>query len=199
MPPVSVASDAERESIVSLITLAFANDPAGRRLYPDQLQYLTFFPEFVRLYGGPAFGCGGAHFVEGNATVIEGKMGAALWLAPDVHADDDALGRLLERSVADGAKAELFAVYDAMKQHHPDEPHWFLPLIGIDPFAQGQGFGTTLMTYGLLACDRDRKLAYLDSTHPQNIPFYQRFGFELLATIEIGGHPPVYPMLRRPR
>ena len=33
----------------------------------------------------------------------------------------------------------------------------------------------------------------------RNIPFYERFGFERVRTIEIGGHPPVYPMLRRPR
>jgi hypothetical protein len=57
------------------MTLAFANDPAGRRLYPDQLQYLTHFPEFVRLYGGKAFEHNCAH------VTVEGG-GAALWLPP---------------------------------------------------------------------------------------------------------------------
>ena len=60
--------------------------------------------------------------------------------------------------------------------------------IGIDPFLQGRGLGMALMTYGLQACDRDGVQAHLDSTHPRNIPFYQRCGFELLATIEIGQH-----------
>jgi len=55
------------------------------------------------------------------------------------------------------------------------------------------------MQYGLVARDRDGKLAYLDSTKLSNIPFYERFGFELVGKIEIGHHPPVYPMLRRPR
>lgn len=174
------------------MTLAFAADPACRRLYPDPAQYLTFFPEFVRLYGGRAFDHGGAHFIRGYA-------GAALWIPPDVHPDDEELGQLLERSVEERARPELFEVYAAMKRHHPEEPHWFLPLIGIDPSMQGQGLGATLMSYGITACDRDRLPAYLDSTHPSNISFYERFGFELLGSIEIGGHPPVYPMLRRPR
>ena len=66
-----------------------------------------------------------------------------------------------------------------MKQHHPLEPHWFLPLIGVDPCCHRQGLGTALMQYGLVARDRDGKLAYLDSTKLSNIPFYERFGFEL--------------------
>ena len=192
MPQVDVAASTDRAGIVSVLTLAFADDPACRRLYPNPAQYLRFFPEFVELYGGRAFDHGGAHFVEKCA-------GAALWIPPDVRPDDEAIGQLLERSVDDIAKPELFDVYAAMKNHHPKEPHWFLPLIGIDPFTQGRGLGTDLMSYGLIACDRDRMPAYLDSTHPRNIPFYERFGFELLGSIEIGGHPPVYPMLRRPR
>jgi ribosomal protein S18 acetylase RimI-like enzyme len=189
---VRVAARADQPGIISVLTLAFADDPACRRLYPDPSQYMNFFPEFVRLYGGRAFDHGGAYFVEGHS-------GAALWIPPGVHTDDEALEQLLERSVEDAAKPELFDVYSAMKRHHPKEPHWFLPLIGIDPYMQGQGHGMTLMSYGLTACDRDHMPAYLDSTHPRNIPFYERLGFELLATIQIGGHPPVYPMLRQPR
>ena len=192
MSGVCVADKSDQSGVVSVLTLAFADDPACRRLYPDPVQYLTFFPQFVRLYGGRAFEHGGAHFIEGHS-------GAALWIPPDVHPDDEALEQLIEQSVEDTAKPELFDVYATMKLHHPEEPHWFLPLIGIDPFLQGQGHGMTLMTYGLKACDRDGVPAHLDSTHPRNIPFYERFGFELLATIEIGGHPPVYPMRRQAR
>ncbi len=192
MAAVRVADRSDEPGVVGVMTLAFANDPACRRLYPDPVQYLRFFPEFVRLYGGRAFDHGGAH-------VTAGHRGAALWLPPYVHPDDEALEQLFERSVEPAARPELYEVYAAMKSHHPKEPHWFLPLIGIDPFLQGRGHGMALMTYGLRACDRDGVAAHLDSTHPSNIPFYERFGFELLTTIEIGGHPPVYPMRRQAR
>ena len=95
-------------------------------------------------------------------------------------------------------RPELVEVYAATSPGHPPEPHWFLPLISVDPFVRGSGLGSALMKYGLAACDRDGVPACLDSTHPRNIPFYERFGFERVGTIEIGGHPPVYPMLRRP-
>ena len=32
-----------------------------------------------------------------------------------------------------------------MAGFHPHEPHWYIPLIGVDPIFQGQGYGTLLM------------------------------------------------------
>lgn len=58
--------------------------------------------------------------------------------------------------------------------------------IGVEP-AAGGGF------------DRDGSLAYLESTKPGNVPFYDRFGFVPCGKIEVGSHPPVSTMIRRPR
>jgi hypothetical protein len=41
---IIVAKRSEESRIASLMTLAFANDPVMRYLYPDQLQFLTYFP-----------------------------------------------------------------------------------------------------------------------------------------------------------
>jgi GNAT superfamily N-acetyltransferase len=49
------------------------------------------------------------------------------------------------------------------------EPHWYLPLIGVDPAHQGKGHGDALMAYALQQCDRDHLPAYLESTNPRNI------------------------------
>ena len=54
------------------------------------------------------------------------------------------------------------------------------------------------MQHALAACDRDGTCAYLESTNPRNIPLYQRHGFELLGTIQVGMSPPIFPMLREP-
>jgi len=193
MLQVTIGTRADEDAIIGVITMAFTTDPAGRQLYPDAATYLRYCPEFVRYYAGPAFDHGGAHFTPGYA-------GAALWLPPGIHGDDESMSDLLQRSVLDAAmRDELIAVYTAMHEHHPAEPHWFLPLIGVDLIHQGQGHGTALLQYGVQQCDRGGELAYLDSTNPKNIPLYERFGFEVLDTIQIGRHPPVYPMLRRPR
>jgi ribosomal protein S18 acetylase RimI-like enzyme len=74
-----------------------------------------------------------------------------------------------------------------------------LPLIGVDPAQQNKGYGGALMRHALIECDRDKKLAYLESTNPKNISLYERHGFEALGTIQVGTSPPIVPMLRKPR
>jgi ribosomal protein S18 acetylase RimI-like enzyme len=86
-----------------------------------------------------------------------------------------------------------------MGRCHPSEPQWYLPIMGVDPLQQGRGLGSALLQHALVQCDRDRKLAYLESSNPKNIPLYEGHGFELLGTIQVGTSPSIFPMLRRPR
>jgi ribosomal protein S18 acetylase RimI-like enzyme len=83
-----------------------------------------------------------------------------------------------------------------MASYHPTEPHWYLPLIGVDPAYQGLGFGSALLRHALRQCDDDHVPAYLESSSPANIPLYERHGFVVLGTIQVGSSPPITPMLR---
>jgi ribosomal protein S18 acetylase RimI-like enzyme len=94
---------------------------------------------------------------------------------------------------------DVFAVFEAMAKYHPTEPHWYLPLIGVDPSHQGKGHGAELMTHALQRCDREQVPAYLEASSPRNISLYRRHGFETLGTIQVGSSPPLVPMLRVPR
>lgn len=49
------------------------------------------------------------------------------------------------------------------------------------------------MEHALIQCDRDQKLAYLESSNPKNITIHERHGFELLGTIQIGASPALCP------
>jgi len=175
-----------------MLVMAFSADPAVRWLYPDPHQYLTNFPDLVRAYGGKAF-------EQDTAYYVDGFSGAALWLPPDVHPDEEALGALLQQTVSEGDREEVFAVLEQMGSYHPSEPHWFLPFIGVDPAHQRKGYGSALLKHTLMQCDRENKLAYLDSTNPVNISFYKQHGFELLGEVQVGASPPIHPMLRKPR
>ncbi len=53
-------------------------------------------------------------------------------------------------------------VLDAMGSFHPKEPHWYLPLIGVDPLHQGKGAGTALMRFALERIDAAKEVAYLE-------------------------------------
>jgi ribosomal protein S18 acetylase RimI-like enzyme len=153
---------------------------------------MASFPKFARAFGGAAFAHNSAHCTEDFG-------GAALWLPPNVHFDEDAVNNVLESTAPNSVRGDLFAVFDQMEQYHPTEPHWYLPLIGVDPAHQGKGYGGTLMVHALERCDRDHVPAYLESTNPMNVSLYQRHGFEVLGTIQEGASPPLIPMLRRAR
>jgi ribosomal protein S18 acetylase RimI-like enzyme len=191
-PTIETVTPSSADQAVSTVVLAFSADPAARWLYPDPDQYSVNFPSFVRAFGGKAF-------EQGSAYSINGCSGAALWLPPDCHPDEEALVELFRRSVSEDRQEALFAVLEQMSSYHPSEPHWYLPLIGVDPARQGNGYGSALMTHALIQCDRDEKVAYLESSNPKNISLYERHGFELLGTIQVGGSPPIFPLLRKPR
>jgi ribosomal protein S18 acetylase RimI-like enzyme len=192
IPTIKSATTAEEAAVIAVITLAFSTDPVARWAYPDPQQYLTAMPLLVKAFGGKAVAHGSAYYIEGYA-------GAALWLPPEVHPNDAELSAVIERTVAEGEKRDLRAVFEQMGASHPKEPHWYLPLIGVEAIQQGHGYGSALMEHALLPCDRNHTLAYLESTNPRNISLYQRHGFEILSTIQVGTSPPLFPMVRKPR
>ena len=190
-PEVKTATKADLEQCVATIVLAFAGDPAARWGFADPKTYFEIFPRFVKAFGGSAFDHGSAHFIDGCA--------AALWLPPGVEPDEEAMVALIEDATTEDNREAMFGLFEQMGAFHPKEPHWYLPFIGVDPFHQGKGYGGALMQHALIPCDRDHTLAYLESSNPKNIPLYERYGFKLLGTIQVGTSPPIFPMLRKPR
>jgi ribosomal protein S18 acetylase RimI-like enzyme len=192
-PIIKTAATASDEaSIIEVLVRANWEDPAARWVWPDSQQFLMHFPSFVRAFGGKAF-------THGSAYYVDGYVGAALWLPPDVHPDENALIALLQRTVSGQIQKDFFPVLEQMGRYHPSEPHWYLPLMGVDPSQQGKGFGSALLHHTLTQFDRDNKIAYLESSNPRNIPLYKRHGFELLGTIQIETSPSIAPMLRTPK
>jgi len=188
---IKSATSRDEGTVADVLTLAFSTDPAARWSWADPRGYLTSFPRFVRAFGGEAFARGTAYF-------IEGYKGAALWLPPGAEPDEAAMAALMQESVDPGALNDAGALIERMASYHPTEPHWYLPFIGINPMHQGKGLGSALMQYALAEIDRQGGLAYLESSNPANVPLYQRHGFELLGTIQVGGSPEIFPMLRKP-
>jgi GNAT superfamily N-acetyltransferase len=176
---------------VSALTLAFASDPVCRWLWADPGEYLSMFPRFVKAFGGKAF-------ERESAFVAPGHHGAALWLPPGEGPDEPALVSLIEAVPNDTLRSSAFELLESMGDHHPQEPHWYLPLIGVEPAAQSRGLGHLLMAPVLHRCDASRLPAYLESTNPRNLPFYERLGFRATGCIDVGDCPPIFPMLRRP-
>jgi ribosomal protein S18 acetylase RimI-like enzyme len=191
VPGVVRAGQNDTERILNVLTRAFAADPPSRWLYPDEADYLSHFPTFIRALGGVAL-------ERGTAFVSDDYFGTALWLAPDASPDEELLMRVSD-TVAPHKSAEMGAVIDEMGRYHPREPHWYLPFIGVMPFRQARGIGAALLRLGLADSDRAGLPTYLESTNPRNQALYERHGFEAIGEIKVGSCPPIVPMLRRPR
>ena len=179
------------QSIASLVT-AFTLDPFIRWMFPEPRQYLTYFPKVLKYFAGGAFD-------NASAYRSEDYFAAALWLPPGVSPDEESLGKVMEQGVDPARQSEVFAVLEQVGMSHPEDEHWYLPAIGVDPMYQGQGYGSALLERGLEVCDRNHLAAYLEATNPLNIPLYQRFGFEVIGEIQAGSSPAISPMFRAAR
>jgi GNAT superfamily N-acetyltransferase len=184
---VRPADERDQQTVIDVITLAFSTDPMARWAYPDPATYLAIMPETIRAFAGHGFALGTVHLVDGGAA-------AAMWLPPGTHPDSDRLAALSEQHSPPERLPDMLQVFEQMGGYHPEEPCWYLPLIGVDPVAQGRGHGSALEQ-----CDRDGMPAYLESSNPRNIPLYERHGFEAIGRIQAGASPTIVPMLRQPR
>jgi ribosomal protein S18 acetylase RimI-like enzyme len=189
---VKEMTPADVQLAADIIVLAFAADPVTRWTWPDPRTYLAAMPRLVRAFASKAFDCGSAYSVDDFA-------GAALWLPPGTEPDRDAMGELMQSTLTPSQLEKALALFQQMARYHPHEPHWYLPLIGVDPAQQGKGFGDVLMAHALARIDREGVAAYLESTNPRNISLYRRHGFEPLGEIRAGESPPLVPMLRKAR
>jgi GNAT superfamily N-acetyltransferase len=179
---------------------AFADDPVMCWMLPDaerrRRKLNVLFAALTRHH----------HLANGGVEVVtdaDGRIGgAALWDPPgawrqtrreELRAMPGLLwtfGRSLQRGVL---------VEDLMKKAHPEEPHWYLAVIGSDPSVRGKGYGQALMASRLDRCDAEHAPAYLESSNPDNVPYYQRFGFEITGEITPRGGPTLFSMWRAAR
>ena len=188
---VEVIEATDRQRAVASLTLAFSSDPVMRWGWPDPKRYLTYWPQIADAFGGAAFDHGTAHGLEDCVAV-------ALWLPPGVGPDGETVMGLMRESMDDQTFEDINGVFEQMDELHPTDDHWYLPLTGVDPVAQGRRLGTTLLRHALKTCDSDGLPAYLEATSPRSRNLYSRHGFNIVQTIQAGTSPPLWAMLREP-
>jgi GNAT superfamily N-acetyltransferase len=189
LPEVRPADASLQASAINTIVLGFAADPMTRWTWPNSSEYLRMMPRFVKAFGGRAF-------EHGTADITDGARAAALWLPPGVEPDEAEMDAVMEGALRPEIAEDVGAILKGMAEHHPHEPHWYLPLIAADPHWLGQGLGALLMKHAIRRCDEQGVAAYLESSNPRNISLYQRHGFQITGRIQSGSSPVVTPMLR---
>lgn len=184
-----------------LLGRAFADDPVMSFIFPDAETRPARVAALMRLamrsYApqGRIDAIGGANEVRADCRAV------AVWQQPFARPSTgwpqfrntlEAICKL--RSALDRA-AQLQAANAA---HRIAQPHWYLAVLGTDPVWQGQSLGSRLLDGVLQRCDAEQLPVYLESSHCDNIPFYQRHGFEVLHEIRIPKGPSLWGMRRAP-
>lgn len=179
---------------------AFQDDPVMRWMLPEGRRRARALP---RLFGAMTR----HHFLAGGGSEVarQGtRLGAAaLWDPPGrwKQTPREELRMLPSVLLALGARSVRGQqLTEVMKQQHPEEPHWYLAVIGSDPTVRGEGFGHALMRSRLDRVDAEHAPAYLESSNPDNVPYYLRFGFEVIGELVLPDNGPrMTPMWRAPR
>ncbi len=79
----------------------------------------------------------------------------------------------------------------------PADPHWHLGPVAVDPTLQGQGIGSAMLTKVCAQMGACSALAYLKTDKAQNVRFYEKFGYAVVAEALVLGVPNWF-MIRRP-
>jgi len=188
---------ADVPSLTAMLVRAFDDDPVANFMFAGDRRRArglhVFFTSQLRHQYLP----------HGHVYTTDGVAGAAVWGPPD--AARNSLKELVELLPAapflvstriHRALRLLFEV-DGLR---PKEPHWYLATLGTEPARQGQGVGSGLLRSMMDRIDESGRPAYLESSKERNVPFYARFGFEVVEELRSKvGSPPIWRMWREPR
>jgi ribosomal protein S18 acetylase RimI-like enzyme len=182
---------------------AFYDDPVSEWIMPDARTRTANLRRFFATVTRHHHLAGGGVEVASDGSTIGA---AALWDPPGrwKQSSQEQLMMLPSFLLGFGFRLsvgrKLGDLLNRMKQQHPEEPHWYLAVLGSDTSVRGKGYGHALMRSRLDRIDAEHAPAYLESSKYQNIAYYQRFGFEVTGEIVLpDGGPTLWPMWRAPR
>ena len=118
------------------------------------------------------------------AAISDDKLVGVCGLAPPRRCQPGVLEKLriapsllLQHPPATASR--VMAWTGAWAKADPRAPHWHLGPVAVDASLQGQGIGSAMLKEFSRRMDAYGAPAYLETDKPENVRFYQRFGFQV--------------------
>ena len=190
------AREDEFPRVAGVLARSFYDDPVLSWFFGDDSRRLEQLERLFGFFGSKVW------FPHELTYTTEGVIGAAVWVPPEqwrVGVLDQL--RMMPGFVSSVGLRDLphaLRGFNLMESKHPNDRHYYLPLVGVEPNWQGRGIGTALLQPMLERCDREGVAAYLEATTPRNRTCYERVGFEVVEEFSFPKGPPLWPMRREP-
>lgn len=175
-------SDLER--VVDALCDAFRDYPVMRYIleksgedYDGRLvDLIGYFTAARTTRGWPVLG-----ILEGQRVVAAANVNPPLSAAapPELTA----VRKRMEASIGPEGVRRFEAFAAACKPLEPDKPHYYVGMIGVRPSHQGKGLARPLMDeiHRMSAGDPQSAGVALTTETPDNVPFYEHFGYEVVG------------------
>jgi len=188
-----------RSESIATTSRAFWPDPLFGFFARNRVQEHRILPIFLGALLRDAY----SHGHVWGAFDDDRVVGSASWLPPGAiprsRSREARIYSACARALITGRNRRTgISLLNAVESKHPTEPHWYLALLGVDPAQQGRGLGRALLAPVLSHCDEALEPAYLETQKPENLPFYERFGFRVIDEVSVSDSPTVWLMWRDP-
>lgn len=199
VPQIIVLKPGQVRDGAEVLAESHADYPAFTHVFPDPLRrsraLLPFFEAAVRdaIPFGTVFGA-----------LESGRVhGIAVWLPPGTFPWSTlrklrATPAFMKVWAADRRNFRAFTELGInSERHHPVDRHWSLEVLGIRPAAQRTGLGTRLLMPALERADAEGIECYLETSNPNNVAYYSRFGFQVVDRLSLVAGGPAHISMRR--
>ena len=137
----------------------------------------------------------------GTMWEAEDGAGFANWVPPggagEALETTDEIRASLAR-ITEDAGARYDVLWDWVEARVPSDA-WYLDVLGVDPARQGEGIGGALIRFGLERASAAGMDAFLETSVPGNVAYYERFGFRVVEEGEpVPGAPHIWFMRTGP-
>jgi uncharacterized protein YhfF/GNAT superfamily N-acetyltransferase len=193
--PIVPAGPDAVPGLAALLARAFAHDPMAT--WPmaggDQLheRVRTMFQVVDEAFAGAGWLWSAADGLGVMALVPPGAREREATLL------DGIAPRLAPLFADGGERYERFWAW--IGTHQPDEPHWLLDQLAVEPDAHGRGIGGALLREAIARATGDGRPLVLETAMAANVPLYEHHGFRIVDEGEApGGGPHVWFLRREP-
>jgi len=163
-------------SEIKLLVSCFDDEPIQRWLFPNlAIRTIASTIWFHSLWTS----------AQKQNCIWKNKSSVAIWESPQEMN--------LNKGISFNTKFNFLT--NELKKRKPKFPHWYLAAVATERHNRRQSSGTSVLMPVITKCDLDRVPAYLETSFPDSLKFYESLGFKLYDQFDCDSIP-VWCLLR---